>query len=139
MYHPLLRVTMSAGAADWCFVWSQRPQVPQPKKRRKGHRGGKKYRSKRTTASLDGPRPPNAFTPVVAGTPLVFGCDPHFRNVDQTPIHKNESGSKMSIAVNNSMTVPLLEPHAATSERVSVTTVTNSHEHRINHNQLLRL
>ena len=37
---------MPCGVADWCFAESQRPQVTEPKQRRKGHRGGK-FRSKR--------------------------------------------------------------------------------------------
>ena len=69
---------------------------------------------------------------------LKFGYDPHFRNVDQTPLHKNESGSKAykTISSKNSYSVPLLENHAATRERMSVSTVTDSNEHRIKHEQL---
>ena len=69
---------------------------------------------------------------------LEFGYDPDFRNLDQTPIHKNESGSKLyrTITVKNSFKVPLLEGHAATRERMSVSSVTDSNEDRIKHEQL---
>ena len=64
---------------------------------------------------------------------LEFGYDPHFRNVDQMPIHKNESGSKMyrTISAKNGCKVPIHEGHAATRERMSVSTVTDSNEERI--------
>ena len=69
---------------------------------------------------------------------LEFGYDPHFRNVDQCPIHKNEAGSKQynTITVRNSFKVPLLEGHAATGERMSVSTVTDSNEDRIRNEKL---
>ena len=69
---------------------------------------------------------------------LEFGYDPHFRNVDQTPLHKNESGSKVykTISFKNAYSVPLLENHAAARERISVSSVTDSNEHRIRHERL---
>ena len=69
---------------------------------------------------------------------LEFGYDPDFRNVDQCPIHKNESGSKnyKTITCKNGATVPLCEGHAATRERMSVSSVTDSNEDRIKKKQL---
>ena len=69
---------------------------------------------------------------------MKFGYDPDLRNVDQTPLHKNESGSKTykTITVKGAYSVPLLENHAATRERMSVSTVTDSNEHRIKHERL---
>ena len=66
---------------------------------------------------------------------LEFGYDPLFRNVDQTPLHKNESGSKpyRTISLKNTYSVPLLGNPAATRGRMSVTTVTDSNEHHIRH------
>ena len=69
---------------------------------------------------------------------LEFGYDPHFRNVDQMPIHKNDPGSKQykTITIRGSMNVPLIENHAATRERMSLSTVTDSNEYRIRHENL---
>ena len=69
---------------------------------------------------------------------LEFGYDPHFRNVGQTPLHKNESGSMVykTILFRNASSIPLLENHAATRERMSASTVTDSNEHRIKHERL---
>ena len=69
---------------------------------------------------------------------LEFGYDPPFRNVDQCPIHRNEAGSKVykTISVKNAFKVPLLENHAATRERMSVSSVTDSDEDRIRNEQL---
>ena len=69
---------------------------------------------------------------------LEFGYDPHFRNLDQSPMHKNEAGSKCygTIALKNQCTVPLLENHASTRERMSLSTVTDSNEDRINNGHL---
>ena len=69
---------------------------------------------------------------------LEFGYDPHFRNVDHTPFHRNAAGSKTckAISAGVSMRVPLIEGHAATRERMSVSTVTDSNEHRIRRGEL---
>ena len=47
---------------------------------------------------------------------LEFGYDPDFRNVDQSPFHKNEAGSKSygTVVMRGAPTVPLIEGHAAT-------------------------
>ena len=49
---------------------------------------------------------------------LQFGYRPRFRNIDQSPFHKNEAGSREfgTLAMQNAPTVPLLEDHAATRE-----------------------
>ena len=69
---------------------------------------------------------------------MEVGYDPHFRNVDQMPLHRNEPGSKTfkTISIRSAIQVPLLENHAATRERMSLSTVTDSNEHRIKHEQL---
>ena len=65
---------------------------------------------------------------------LEFGYDPDCRNVDQMPLHRNEAGSKCygTIVLKNQDTVPLIENHASTRERYSLSTVTDSNEDRIN-------
>ena len=58
---------------------------------------------------------------------LEFGYDPHFRNVDQSPMHRNEAGSKCfkTITMKNSCKIPLIENHAHTRQRMSLSTVSN--------------
>ncbi len=50
---------------------------------------------------------------------------PRFRNIDQSPFHKIEAGSQEfgTLAMQNAPTVPLLEGHAATRERISLNSV----------------
>ena len=64
---------------------------------------------------------------------LHFGYDPMFRNVDQSPFHGNEAGSAAcnTIAFKGAPTVPLIENHAATRDRVSLNSVTDSSPERI--------
>ena len=64
---------------------------------------------------------------------LTFGYDPVFRNVDQSPFHGNEAGSAAcnTIALQGAPTVPLIENHAATRDRVSLNSVTDSSPERI--------
>jgi len=68
---------------------------------------------------------------------LHFGYDPSFRNVDQSPFHKNEAGSIESntITIKGALAVPLIENHASTRERWSLSTVTDSNKMRVE-NQL---
>jgi len=69
---------------------------------------------------------------------LEHGYDPDMRNVDQAPFHKNEAGSKTygTVVMKGSHKVPLLEGHAATRERFSLSTVTDSNEDRIRNKEL---
>ena len=64
---------------------------------------------------------------------LKFGYDPDCRNIDQSPFHMNEAGSKEvnSLAFKGAPTVPLIESHAATRERWSLNSVTMSSTERI--------
>ena len=64
---------------------------------------------------------------------LTFGYDPEFRNVDQSPFHSNEAGSAEcgTLALKGAPTVPLIESHAATRERISLNSVTDSSKERI--------
>jgi len=64
---------------------------------------------------------------------LTFGYDPKFRNVDQSPFHCNEAGSAecSTIALKGAPTVPLVENHAATRERWSLNSMTDSSRERI--------
>jgi len=64
---------------------------------------------------------------------LSFGYDPMFRNVDQSPFHGNEAGSAecCTLALKGAPTVPLVENHAATRERVSLNSMTDSSAARI--------
>ena len=64
---------------------------------------------------------------------LTFGYDPRFRNVDQSPFHGNEAGSAAcnTIALRGAPTVPLIENHAATRDRVSLNSMTDSSPERI--------
>ena len=64
---------------------------------------------------------------------LTFGYDPRFRNVDQSPFHGNEAGSAAcnTIALKGAPTVPLIENHVATRDRVSLNSVTDSSQERI--------
>jgi len=57
---------------------------------------------------------------------LHFGYRPRLLNIDQSPFHKNEAGSQEfgTIAMQNAVTVPLLEDHAATRERISLNSIT---------------
>jgi hypothetical protein len=64
---------------------------------------------------------------------LQFGYDPDCRNIDQSPFHQNEAGSKAcnSLALKGAPTVPLIENHAATRARWSLNSVTMSSKVRI--------
>ena len=64
---------------------------------------------------------------------LTFGYDPIFRNVYQSPFHGNEAGSAAcnTIALKGAPTVLLIEDHAATRDRVSLNSVTDSSQERI--------
>ena len=61
------------------------------------------------------------------------GYDPKMRNVDQSPFHRNEAGSAEynTLALKGAPTVPLIEDHAATRERWSLNSVTDSCEERV--------
>ena len=54
------------------------------------------------------------------------------------PLHRNEPGRKTykTISIRNATQVPLLEKHAATRERMSLSTVTDSNEDRISNERL---
>ena len=62
-----------------------------------------------------------------------FGDDPTFKNIDQSPFHQNEAGSKEwgTLALVGQHTVPLIVHHAATRERWSLNTLTESAEEQI--------
>ena len=62
-----------------------------------------------------------------------FGYDPTFKNIDQSPFHQNEAGSQEwgTLALVGQHTVPLIENHAATRERWSLNTLTDSAEEQI--------
>ena len=64
---------------------------------------------------------------------LFWGYDPSMRNVDQSPFHQHEAGSAAcnTIALKGAPTVPLIENHAATRERWSLNSVTDSSKKRI--------
>jgi len=64
--------------------------------------------------------------------------DPSFRNVDQSPFHKNEAGSIESnaVTIKGALAVPLIENHASTRERWSLNSVADSCEERINSGKL---
>ena len=64
---------------------------------------------------------------------LHHGYDPEMRNVDQSPFHMNEAGSSEwnTLTMVNAPTVPLIENHAATRERWSLNSVTDSCRERI--------
>ena len=53
--------------------------------------------------------------------------------MDQSPFHGNEAGSKAcnTLALKGAPTVPLIENHAATRERWSLNSITDSDEERI--------
>ena len=42
---------------------------------------------------------------------LKFGYDPHMRNIDQSPFHRNEAGSHMfnTLSIKGAEVVPLIE------------------------------
>ena len=54
---------------------------------------------------------------------MKFGYDPDMRNIDQSPFHRNEAGSaaRNTLALTGAPIVPLIENHAATRERWSLT------------------
>ena len=64
---------------------------------------------------------------------LEFGYDAKCRNIDQSPFHGNEAGSHEcnTISLKGAPTVPLIENHAATRERWSLNSVTDSSAERI--------
>ena len=66
---------------------------------------------------------------------LTFGYDPDCRNIDQSPFHINEAGSKAcnTLALKGAPTVPLIENHAATRARWSLNSVTFSSVEKIRH------
>ena len=59
---------------------------------------------------------------------LEKGYDPEMQNIDQSPEHENEAGSAATntLAIMGAPTVPLVENHAATRQRWSLNTVTDS-------------
>ena len=61
------------------------------------------------------------------------GYDPKMRNIDQSPFHRNEAGSAEynTLALKGAPTVPLIEDHAATRERWSLNSVTDSCAERV--------
>ena len=65
---------------------------------------------------------------------LHFGYDPDFKNVDQSPFHMNEAGSQecKTLSVKGAYSVPLIENHAATRERWSLNSITDSNQERVN-------
>ena len=62
-----------------------------------------------------------------------FGYDPKIGNLDQSPFHGNEAGSQEcnTIALEGAPTVPLVENHAATRERWTLKSMTDSSRERI--------
>ena len=64
---------------------------------------------------------------------LHFGYDPKMRNIDQSPFHGNEGGCAgcNTLALKGAPTVPLVEDHAATRDRWSLNSVTDSCEERV--------
>lgn len=64
---------------------------------------------------------------------LHFGYEPVAKNIDQSPFHGNEAGSQAcnTLALKGAPTVPLLENHAATRERWSLNSITDSSLERI--------
>ena len=62
-----------------------------------------------------------------------FGYDPTFKNIDQSPFHQNEAGSQCwnTLSAMGATTVPLIENHAATRERWSLNSLTDSAEEQI--------
>jgi len=66
---------------------------------------------------------------------LQFGYDPNCKNVDQSPFYMNEAGSKetSTLALRGCPTVPLIEDHGGTRERISLNSITDSSEDRVRH------
>ena len=64
---------------------------------------------------------------------LRFGYWAKMRNIDQSPFHGNEacSAATNTLALKGAPTVPLIENHAATRERWSLNSVTESCQDRI--------
>ena len=64
---------------------------------------------------------------------LHHGYDPKMRNIDQSPFHGNEAGSAEcnTLALTGAPTVPLIEDHAATRERWSLNSITDSSKERV--------
>jgi len=64
---------------------------------------------------------------------LHWGYDPVAKNVDQSPVHGNEAGSKgcNTLALKGAPIVPLIANHAATRERWSLNSITDSASERI--------
>ena len=64
---------------------------------------------------------------------LHFGYDPDCKNIDQSPFHGNEAGSKAcnTLALKGAPTVPLIENHAATRTRWSLNSITMSSAEKI--------
>ena len=64
---------------------------------------------------------------------LHFHYDPDCSNVDQSPFHMNEAGSKEcgTLALKGAPIVPLIENHAATRKRWSLNSVTKSSEEQV--------
>ena len=58
---------------------------------------------------------------------------PLSKNIDQSPFHQNEAGSQewTTLTLMGQHTVPLIENHAATRERWSLNTLTDSAEEQI--------
>ena len=64
---------------------------------------------------------------------LQFGYDPKCKNVDQPPFYMNEGGSKCTstLALQGCPTVPLIEDHGATRERISLNSITDTCAERV--------
>ena len=64
---------------------------------------------------------------------LHHGYDPKMRNIDQSPFHGNEAGSAEcnTLALTGAPTVPLIENRAATRERWSLNSITDSSKERV--------
>ena len=64
---------------------------------------------------------------------MTWKNDPDCKNIDQSPFHVNEAGSKEigTLALKGCPTVPLIEDHCATRERWSLTSITDSSVERV--------
>ena len=64
---------------------------------------------------------------------LKWNYDPDCKNVDQSPFHVSEAGSRDvgALALKGCPIVPLIEDHCATRERWSLNSITDSNEARL--------
>jgi hypothetical protein len=71
--------------------------------------------------------------PIAMTNDEVKNYDPKMRHIDQSPFHANEAGSAEcnTLALTGAPTVPLIEDHAATRERWSLNSVTDSCKERV--------